>query len=186
MKEELKSKIKEIVKTIKSEHNIELEIDLPVDKSSKIFAISGNVKMNKKLLILILFLLISILPTIANPNWVQVDDKSYIDTNSLKNEIYQNSNYGNYYSLWVKSLNNGSKTFLKLEKYYNSKIWYELAQVYIDCYNKRIAWKSYIEYDLQSEVIEMKTLHDYEVEFNSIAPGTNAEFMYNYACTGKF
>lgn len=138
--------------------------------------------MTKKFILLILFLLVSLLPTIANPNWVQVDDKIYVDTNSLRKE-----NYGNYYSLWTKNLNNGSKFFLDSENYNNKKIGYSLIQGYYDCNSKRSALKSVVDYDLTGVIaIWSHTYEDYNLLYESIAPGTVGEALYNYACTGKF
>lgn len=79
-------------------------------------------KIWNKLNLLVIGLIISILLTFATPNWVQIDKKMYIDTNSIRKENYLNSSYGNYYSMWIKTLNDGSKIFLDNENYYKSKI----------------------------------------------------------------
>lgn len=143
-------------------------------------------KIRKKLNLLLIGLIISILPTFATSNWVQIGNKMYIDTNSVRKENYFNSNYNNYYSVWIKWLNDGSKNFLNTENYYKTKIWYTLQQNYIDCKNKRLSWKSYIIYDLKGNIVESKTQNDYNFLFESIAPDTTGDLMYGFVCTGRF
>ena len=143
-------------------------------------------KIRNKLNLLVIGLIISILPVFATPNWVQIDNKKYIDTNSLRKENYSNSNYNNYYSIWVKFLNDGSKNFSDLESLYKSKIWYYLSQHYYDCGNKRSAVKSWIIYDLKGNVVGSETVDDYNLTFHSIAPGTIGNAMYDYVCSGRF
>lgn len=143
-------------------------------------------KIREKLNLLLIGLIISILPTFATSNWVQIGNKMYIDTNSVRKENYFNSNYNNYYSVWIKWLNDGSKNFLNTENYYKTKIWYTLQQNYIDCKNKRLSWKSYIIYDLKGNIVESKTQNDYNFLFESIAPDTTGDLMYGFVCTGRF
>lgn len=143
-------------------------------------------KTRKKLNLLLIGLIISILPTFATSNWVQIGNKMYIDTNSVRKENYSDSNYNNFYSVWIKCLNDGSKNFLNSESYYKTKIWFSLQQYYVDCKNKRATWKSYIIYDLKGNVIENKTQNDYNFLFESIAPGTTGDLMYGFVCSGRF
>ena len=77
-------------------------------------------KIRKKLNLLLIGLIISILPTFATSNWVQIGNKMYIDTNSVRKENYSDSNYNNFYSVWIKWLNDGSKNFLNTENYYSA------------------------------------------------------------------
>ena len=142
-------------------------------------------KIRKKLNLLLIGLIISILPTFATSNWVQIGNKMYIDTNSVRKENYFNSNYNNYYSVWIKWLNDGSN-FLNTENYYKTKIWYTLQQNYIDCKNKRLSWKSYIIYDLKGNIVESKTQNNYNFLFESIAPDTTGDLMYGFVCTARF
>lgn len=143
-------------------------------------------KIWNKLNLLVIGLIISILPTFAVSNWAQIDNYTYIDTNSLRKENYSNSNYNNYYSIWSKKLNNGSKPFLDMESFYNSKILFSLEQLYFDCKNKRLALKCYISYDLVGNVVVDNTIMDYNLLFTNIAPETIGEKIYDYVCTGRF
>ena len=143
-------------------------------------------KIWNKLNLLVIGLIISILPTFATPNWVQIDKKMYIDTNSIRKENYLNSSYGNYYSLWAKWLNDGSKNFLDDENYYKTKMWFRLIQYYYDCNNKTLALKSGVFYDLKGNPIQYTTLKDYNLSFISIVPGSIGDKMYDYVCTGRF
>lgn len=143
-------------------------------------------KIRKKLNLLLIGLIISILPTFATSNWVQIGNKIYIDTNSVRKENYFNSNYNNYYSVWIKRLNDGSKPFLDTESYYKTKIWFSLQQYYVDCQNKRAAFKGYINYDLKSNAVGQNTREDYNLSFDNIAPGTTGDLMYGFVCTGRF
>ena len=143
-------------------------------------------KIRKKLNLLLIGLIISILPTFAISNWVQIGNKIYIDTNSVRKENYFNSNYNNYYSVWIKRLNDGSKPFLDTESYYKTKIWFSLQQYYVDCQNKRAAFKGYINYDLKSNAVGQNTREDYNLSFDNIAPGTTGDLMYGFVCTGRF
>ena len=150
---------------------------------SKFVDLPKKVNINNKLILLIVVYLLGFtLPTFATSNWVQIGNKMYIDTNSVRKENYFNSNYNNYYSVWIKWLNDGSKKFLNTENYYKTKIWYTLQQNYIDCKNKRLSWKSYIAYDLKGNVVESITQNDYNLLFYSIAPGTTGDLMYGYVC----
>lgn len=142
-------------------------------------------KIWNRLNLLVIGLIISILPTFAVSNWVQIDNNTYIDTNSLRKENYSNSNYNSYYSIWLKKFNDDSKSFKAIDSYYQSKVWYMLYQHYIDCNNKRTAVKSIIFYDLGGNSLENSiNIKDYNLEFSNVAPGTLAEFEYNYVCTG--
>lgn len=143
-------------------------------------------KIRKKLNLLFIGLIISILPTFATSNWIQIGNKMYIDTNSVRKENYFNSNYNNYYSVWIKRLNDGSKPFLDTESYYKTKIWFSLQQYYVDCQNKRAAFKGYINYDLKSNAVGQNTREDYNLSFDNIAPGTTGDLMYGFVCTGRF
>lgn len=148
-----------------------------------------NLKINNKLfiiMVLLVYLLNFSLPTLATSNWVQVDYKLYIDTNSIRKENYLNSSYGNYYSMWLKGLNDGSKLFIDKENYYNNKVWCNLSQYYFDCSNMKLALKSDITYDLKGNILGDITLNDSQLSFSSVAPGTRGEIWYNYACIGRF
>lgn len=143
-------------------------------------------KIWNKLNLLVIGLIISILPTFAVSNWVRIDNKTYIDTNSLRKENYSNSNYNSYYSIWLKKFNDDSKSFKAIDSYYQSKVWYMLYQHYIDCNNKRTAVKSIIFYDLGGNNLGNSiNIKDYNLEFSNVAPGTLAEFEYDYVCTGE-
>ena len=98
----------------------------------------------KKILIILLLTLATILPTFAT-NWVQVGEKAYMDTDTI--EPYVNE-YGravpNQYSVWVKVLNDGSEVWRKSEKLYNKKLWYDYCRDIIDVNRKAFATKTTI------------------------------------------
>lgn len=145
--------------------------------------------MNRNLLFtIVIFLLTSLLPTFAAPNWVQIHEKQYIDVNSIRKENYLSFDNSNYYSIWIKQLNDNSDVWLSLESYYKSKLWYTLNQYYFDCNNKRVAVKSTIAYDIKGSPIfnSQSTISDAFLQFNGIAPATVAELGYNFACNGAF
>lgn len=76
--------------------------------------------------------------------------------------------------------------FLDTESYYKTKIWYILMQGYVDCNNKTITSKSYFIYDEKENLVQKTTLKDYNLSFDSIAPGTIGDLMYGFVCTGRF
>ena len=124
----------------------------------------------KKILMILLLTIVIILPTYAT-NWVQVGEKLYIDTDSI--EPYVND-YGNIepnrYSYWTKNLNDGSESWRKSEKFYNKKIWYYTFKEIIDINRKSISSKSFVIYDLKSNVIQISEQRDYNLEWQSIVP----------------
>lgn len=108
----------------------------------------------KKILLLFCICLGFLLPVFA-ANWEQIDDKLYIDTDSIErySERYETEGTRRF-SFWIKSLNDGSSYFTKMEKAYGKKVWYTLSRDIVDCNEKTIANKSIVVYDLKSQVID--------------------------------
>ena len=48
MQEELKAKIKATIKSLETEYSLKLELELPIDSTKKVFAITGNKKEMEK------------------------------------------------------------------------------------------------------------------------------------------
>jgi len=128
----------------------------------------------KKILIILLLTLATILPTFAT-NWVQFYEKGYIDIDTI--EPYVNDSgrvVPNQYSFWTKFLNDGSEFWRKYEKIYNKKFWYIYRRCIIDVNRKASAIKMIIIYDLKGNVVDR---HEYSyLEWESIVPNTIGDF----------
>lgn len=132
------------------------------------------------------FLIIAIaifsLQPVFGVNWVQIDDKRYIDLDSLQ-KFNDSINYKiKGYTFWEKYLNDKSSIFIDAEKIYGKKIWYSLNNVVIDCENKKIALRSYIDYDLSKKVLGSHTYEDILLNWSIIAPETIGDVQYNLIC----
>ena len=136
----------------------------------------------KKFIFLLAIFMTFVNPAFSISNWVQISEKMYMDTNSLRKENRFGLNSGSYYSIWTKWLNDGSQIFIDAELQNKTKVWYFLYQGYIDCYNKQYAVKSYVSYDLNNDLLGSFTATDYQLSFSSIPPGSVAENLYNYVC----
>lgn len=139
----------------------------------------------KKILLLFYICFIFAMPVFA-ANWKQIDEKIYVDFDSI--ERYTGiSNYENsrQYSFWIKSLNDSSSYFAKLEKHTGKKVWYTLSRDIVDCDEKMIANKSIVIYDLKSQVIDSSEEYIYSGSWNSIAPDSIGELYYNLICKPK-
>ena len=131
--------------------------------------------MKKRILTIIVTLLIGI-PNAFAANWVQFDEKQYIDTESILNESH--SKYYNIYSVWTKSLNNGSEDYKNLEAILKKKIWYTMDKQTLDCDRKTMHHNDTLIYDLQNNAIYT----DQPNSVLSIVPESNGEILYNYVC----
>lgn len=119
----------------------------------------------------------------ANSNWITLSDKMYLDTNSIRKE----GNFGSKYSFWWKSLNDNTEVFKLGEKAFpNRKIWYVLIQGIIDCENFLSANKSFYTYDTNNNIINIRTLQNYEIEWHSIPPDSFYDFVYQNICTTDY
>lgn len=127
----------------------------------------------KKIIITLLFVFVSIIPTFA-ASWVQVDDNNYIDKDSVKLYV-DDRGYMNYNKrvFWTKYQGNG--IYKELEKTTNSKIEYGLSQYIVDYTNNTIAIKAGMTYDKEGKPITSYSYQDFQLEYRSIAPNSNAE-----------
>ena len=131
--------------------------------------------MKKAIFTTTLALLICI-PNVFAANWVQYDEKEYLDTESINRESY--SKYINTYSVWTKTLNDGSEDFKNLENTFKKKIWYIMDKQTFDCDKRTIRHDDMVFYDLQKNVIYM--FQPYQT--SSVIPESNGEALYNYVC----
>lgn len=139
----------------------------------------------KKILLLFYICFGFILPVCA-ANWEQIGDKLYIDTDSIEHysEKYSSEDTKRF-SFWIKSLNDGSSYFTKMEKTYGKKVWYTLSRDIVDCNEKTIANKSVVVYDLKSQVIDSYEAILYSGSWNSIVPDSIGELYYYNICRPK-
>ena len=131
--------------------------------------------MKKRILTVILTLLICIPNTFA-ANWVQYDEKKYLDTESINKESA--SDLLNRYSIWTKRLNDGSEPFKNMENILNKKIWYLLMKYTFDCDRKTIRDDDIVIYDLDNKPIYSNQSYS----TSSVVPESNGEYLYNYVC----
>lgn len=129
--------------------------------------------MKKFIISLLLILNVIIMPCYAT-SWVRLDDNNFIDKDSIKFYVddYGNINY-NKRIFWTKCEGNG--IYKDLEKLTNSKIEYGLAQFIIDYSNNTMALKAVMTYDKDGKPVSSYSYQDFQLEYNSIAPNSNAE-----------
>lgn len=133
--------------------------------------------------IALLFLLAFSMLQVQATNWMQVDDKMYMDMDSIEFFVpdRQYNKRNNQYSFWVKSLNDGSDNYKQLEKHFNKKVWYFLSKYIVDINTQKIAQKTSVLY----AVDEKQPLDSYEEQFDSllqwhtIVPNSVGELMFN-------
>jgi len=129
----------------------------------------------KKFLIICLLIFNLVLPCFAK-NWMQVGNKSYMDTDSIEQYIDDHGNkQENQYCFWVKHLNNGDEYFKKIEKTYNKKVHYMLSKIIVDTYKNRLATKCSIVYDINGSSLFSNEQLDFMLEWQSIVPDTVGE-----------
>lgn len=136
----------------------------------------------KNFIVLLFLLTISMLQVQAS-NWIQVDDKMYMDVDSIEFFVSdgQYNKRNNQYSFWVKSLNDGSDNYKQLEKHFNKKVWYSLSKYVVDINTQKIAQKTSVLY----AVNEKQPLDLYEEQFDTllrwqtIVPNSVGELMFN-------
>lgn len=136
----------------------------------------------KNFIVLLFLLTISMLQVQAT-NWIQVDDKMYMDVDSIEFFVSdgQYNKRNNQYSFWVKSLNDGSDNYKQLEKHFNKKVWYSLSKYVVDINTQKIAQKTSVLY----AVNEKQPLDLYEEQFDTllrwqtIVPNSVGELMFN-------
>ena len=115
----------------------------------------------KKFLSIVLFVFI-MLPVYSS-SWVQIGDKAYIDCDSLSVYVDDyNRQHKEQKIFWLKSLNDGGEIYKRIEKEFNTKIWYIMTQYIVNTSNKT----NY-------------TVKDVYLQWVSIVPNTNSEFFYD-------
>lgn len=136
----------------------------------------------KKIVFLFVLLLVS-MPSFAS-NWFQLDEKNYIDLESIeqyKNQWGENQ-YGKY-SFWLKSLNDKSARFTDVEKVLKKKIWYQMQNFVVDCNQKSIGLNEFVTYDVQNNVLGDYN-HSY-IDYMKIVPDSRGESWYYLICKPK-
>lgn len=132
----------------------------------------------KKFILLFLSLFITL--PVFSASWVQIGEKTYLDIDSLTTYIDEyDSIKTNQKIYWLKKLNDGSEYFKKIEKEYNSKIWYTMTQRLVNTNKKTSSVKTIIYYDLKGNVVSSYTFPDYLLKWDSIVPNTYGEFLYD-------
>lgn len=133
----------------------------------------------KKSRVLGLFVALVMVATISAPafarNWVQIGDRHYIDTDSIR----PTSNYGAY-TFKTKYM---AKDY-PLEEVNGRKVWTVITNSYIDCksaYGKTI---SYTALDANDRTI-VSNSRIYKQWLN-IGRGTNASESYDFVCTDRY
>lgn len=138
--------------------------------------------MRKIILCALLYIFMQNGMAFAAPNWVKLNDKLYVDINSIRKE----GNSDSKYSFWYKWLNDNSEVFKLGEKAFpNKKIWYVLKQEIIDCENVLIATKSIYTYDTNGNTINLLTFQNYEIKWYSIPPDSFLDVAYHNICILK-
>lgn len=142
-----------------------------------------SIKQKLVLLLVILFLH-NIQAPVYSANWVEVVPKYYIDINSIrayKDPLVYSGN-SKKYTYWVKILNNNQQIFKNIEKSFNTKVWYIKEMSVMDCDNRRVATKAYVDYDLNAMSIFSEEISPYLLNYKSIIPESIGEILYNYIC----
>ncbi len=139
----------------------------------------------KKILIVLLLTIATILPTVAS-SWVKIDEWQYIDKDSIK---YYVNDYGriDYQKkiFWKKDTNIDDKYTIEIERIFNKKVGYIINQDIIDFNKKQHACKSIIVYDENSNVITSFTYKDFQLDWRSIVPDSMGEKLYELVKSPK-
>lgn len=129
----------------------------------------------------IIFLLVLFITFVGNvtlaTNWMEIDNKTYIDMDSVNIELAPLTN-SKIISFWVKSLNNKSSYYLTLEKKYKQKIWFDKTRFKIDIDSRKISIDYWIVYDLNGMPIISQNYID---DWSPIIPDTFSDLLYNIA-----
>ena len=129
---------------------------------------------------ILLFLSFFIALPVFSASWVQIAEKTYLDIDSLTTYIDEyDSIKTNQKVYWLKELNDGSEYFKKIEKEYNTKIWYTMTQRLVNTNKKTNSIKTIISYDLKGNVVFSYTFPDFLLKWDSIVPNTYGEFLYD-------
>lgn len=129
------------------------------------------------------FLSIIMAAPVFAADWVQIDEKRYLDDSSLSKYNY-NLNFDNdkIYSIWSKFLNDGTQIWKELEKIIGKKLWYDKTLWVVNCTKKELAIKKSVYYDLKGNVADNSD--DSYLDWSSVTPETLGETIYLYVCGG--
>ena len=129
----------------------------------------------KKVVAFILITMNIAITSCFGSTWVQLDNNNFIDRDSIK--IYRDAHgYINYNKriFWTKY--EGNDIYKDLEKATNKKIEYGLSQYIVDFDNNTIATKAGMTYDKDGNPVTSFSYQDFQLEYRSIAPNSNAEY----------
>jgi len=122
----------------------------------------------KKFFLLFVLVIFS-LPAIS-ANWLQYEDKGWLDTSSLER-------HGDTITAWFKNLNPGT-----WDKEGNKKVWYIMNQYKANCKKKTLTLLYYASYDLKGNVITSHNFKGYEQTEEPIIPETRGEWKFMFMC----
>ncbi len=134
--------------------------------------------------LLFIFALMLILPVFA-ADWVEIYEKMYLDDSSLskyKDKYSSSFDTDKIYSIWEKSLNDGTEYWKNAEKIQGKKLWYKKTLWVVNCTKKEIAIKSSVYYDLKENVVD--SYEQIYLVWQSVVPETLGELKYSYVCGG--
>lgn len=130
----------------------------------------------KKFLILLGIFCITL--PVSAINWFKVDEKNYIDFDSLLHipPMYlDNLEFrGREWEFWVKRLNNND-----IPNYNGQRVWFIMAKNHINCSNRYSNILSLNVYNLKGQVINT---YDGNLGKSAIIPGTYMDFYYQLFC----
>ena len=132
----------------------------------------------KKFLILLFTFILFALPVNA-AKWVQLNDDTFIDLESIKN--YSQYSYPNSEQkiFWIKQNLENSESAKTTKEELNKNLKYGLTQIIIDTNKKILAIKSYVHYDENNERIAGGSLEHFELMWVDIAPETFGDMLYD-------
>lgn len=136
----------------------------------------------KKILLTLILAISIVMPTLAGANWVDLGNGSFLNKN-VEKYYYNRNNYGNYYSVWLKYLNDCSAMFNDFNTGICKKeIDYLVVQHIHDCDNNKFSIQGFLRYDNKANVIDSLELNDYQMEWHSIPPDSVISAEHNLAC----
>lgn len=131
--------------------------------------------MKKLFLLFFMLLCSSFLRTYAT-TWVQIDENSYIDKDSIKYYTNDRGVYDfNKKTFWIKSVRNDIYKNSRVE--FADEIAYDLTLNVINYSNNTIALKSVIIYNEEGKSLNSYTIEDYQLEWHVIVPNSNSEYL---------
>lgn len=131
--------------------------------------------MKKLFLLFFMLLCSSFLRTYAT-TWVQIDENSYIDKDSIKYYTDDRGVYDfNKKTFWIKSVGNDIYKNSRVE--FADEIAYDLTLNVINYSNNTIALKSVIIYNEEGKTLTSYTFKDFQLEWNVIVPSSNSEYL---------